>query len=109
MLGVGSLSEGLNDKDRMLTARRDLVNAQACRPIHCSSAWTSFQNSVTKTDVDALPAIKESFFRIQQAVFQGEWKAKPLKAINYASVLCVLDRTILSVVTIVLPAPPDQL
>jgi hypothetical protein len=41
--------------------------------------------------------------RIQNTVLNGEWKDNLLKISTYASLLCVLDCTILPLVTIVLP------
>jgi hypothetical protein len=62
-----------------------------------------FSDSITEANGDVLPVTKGRLSRIQQAVLQGEWKDKLLKVSNYASALCVLDCTILPIVTIVLP------
>jgi hypothetical protein len=62
-----------------------------------------FSDSITEANGDVLPATKGRLSRMQQAVLQGEWKDKLLKVSNYASALCVLDCTILPIVTIVLP------
>jgi hypothetical protein len=62
-----------------------------------------FSNSITEANDDVVPVAKGKLSRIQQAVLQGEWKDKLLKVSNYASALCVLDCTILPIVTIVLP------
>jgi hypothetical protein len=62
-----------------------------------------FSDSITEANGDVLPVTEGRLSRIQKAVLQGEWKYKLLKVSNYASALCVLDCTILPIVTIVLP------
>jgi hypothetical protein len=60
-----------------------------------------FSESITEANGDvALPVVTEGRLR---KVFKGEWKDKLLKVSNYASALCVLDCTILPLVTIVMP------
>jgi hypothetical protein len=59
-----------------------------------------FSESITEVNGDVvLPETEERF----RKVFKGEWKDKLLKVSNYASALCVLDCTILPLVTIVMP------
>jgi hypothetical protein len=106
LLLAATLNEAfIVDVHRSSSAQKNVYDSRESNSLQRLPARLAplFSDSTSKADGEVSPVTEGRFFRMQQAVLQGEWKDKLLKVSSYASALCVLDCTILPLVTIVLP------